>query len=123
MNCAACGHSFAAGYAPPAGQPPPFAGYGPPAGWAPPPVQNYGYAEHPDANTALVFGILSIFCCCLLAPVAIIKGSAVKQAAAMNPGMMGGDKGNIAVILGYVAIGLWVMSFIARLGLGAYRLL
>ncbi|GAB4589655.1 DUF4190 domain-containing protein [Nocardia sp. IFM 10818] len=64
----------------------PFPGYRPPA-------------DHPQATTILVLGILSLTCCQLLGPVAWIMGHKARREIDRSGGMLGG-RGNVTA--GYV---------------------
>jgi hypothetical protein len=114
---------------PPAGPPaPPAAGYG-----APPPAGGYGldanpYAppqasfddglpmECPQANTALKYALVGLFCFgIVLGPLAIKNALDAKKLIALRPGMTGDGKATAALVIGIVDVALFFISMFARL--------
>lgn len=98
----------------PYGQPPQYGPqygtqpYGPPV-YGPPP-------DHPQATTALIFGILGLVLCQILAPFAWVMGRRVMREIDASGGTMGG-RGNAQVgfilgIVGTVLLALTVLFVI-----------
>lgn len=93
---------------------PPQAGGPPPGG----PYNNFGGMEAPGAKQALIYGIVSFFCCgILLGPIAIMKANEAKRAIAMDPSLTGGGMATAGMILGIVSLILNVLGILARLTL------
>lgn len=68
-----------------------------------------------EANQALKYAIIGIFCFgIILEPIAIHKGFQAKKMIAENPRLEGAGKATAAIIIGFIALGLWVLSIIAR---------
>ena len=93
---------------PPYGQPP---GY-PPVGYAP---------QHPRATTALVLGIIGVVLCSLTAPFAWRIGKQAVDEIDDSHGQLGGrgaaQAGYVLGIVGTVLLGLYVLAFVAIIGL------
>ncbi len=65
----------------------------PPPPPPPPPPSGYGYQpvpNHPRATVAMVLGIVSLVCCGLLGPVALVMGRKAVAEIDGSGGMMGG---------------------------------
>lgn len=88
------------GYPPP----PPFQGGQPPhpGGFGPQPGQSSS-----KATTSLILGILGIFCCALLSPVAIYFASEANKEFAYNPMLTGQGNAKAGKILGIIGCVLW----------------
>jgi hypothetical protein len=68
-----------------------------------------------EANEALKYAIVGLFCCGLiLGPMAITKGVAARRAIQSDATLTGEGKANIAIILGIGALAMWVLNLIAR---------
>lgn len=108
----------------PYGQPPATQPYGQPYGQQPWAGQPYGYAAptttHPQANTALVLGIVAIggmFVCglpVLVSPFAWYVGAKAKREIEAEPGRWSGrseaNTGMVLGIVGTVLLGLGVLA-------------
>lgn len=71
----------------------------------------------PEANEALKYAIIGIFCFgIILEPIAISKAMQAKKLIAANPNLTGGGKATAAIVIGIVALALWVIGLIARIG-------
>ena len=58
-----------------------------------------------EANEALIFGIVGLFCFgIILGPVAIVKANQAKRVLALNPNMTGSGKATAGLILGVLAL-------------------
>jgi Domain of unknown function (DUF4190) len=110
---------------PPYGQPP----YGqPPYGQVPPVppygggAWGYGYAAPQNdkgATTALVLGLVGLLCCALAGPFAIYEGTKSRRRIRESNGYLTGDGMAMAgVILGAVAIGLWIIIILFSVVVG-----
>jgi hypothetical protein len=74
-----------------------------------------GDAPCKEANEALTYAILSLFCCgIILGPVAISKAVAAKKVIQADARLAGSAKANIAVIIASLALALWVINLLAR---------
>lgn len=102
---------------PPYGDQPPQNPYG-----AQPPQLGYGYggyapADHPQATTVLVLGIVSMVVCGVAGPFAWVMGNRVVREIDASGGRWGGrSTANIGRVLGIVAsvfLGLLVLFFVA----------
>jgi hypothetical protein len=110
------------GQPPPPGQPPP--GQAPPPGWGqqqqpPPPPQYYGpYAQPPktdgNAIAALCLAIGSfVFCPVVLAVVALVLASNAKKSIAASGGTLTGESlVQVATIVSWINIGLFVLGVV-----------
>lgn len=89
----------------------------------PPPPAGYGAGqEAPSAQKALIAGIVGLLCCAIGGIFAIIWGNAANKEIAASGGMLGGDgKAKAAIILGWVAIALWVLAIVANIALGGFN--
>ncbi|MDZ5621337.1 DUF4190 domain-containing protein [Nocardioides sp. HM23] len=89
-------------------------GYGPTGvpQWAP---------DHPDAATVLLLGILGMAVCQVIAPFAWIKGARVRREIDASGGKLAGRSqaqiGYVLGIVGSVLLALYVLGFIAYLGI------
>lgn len=103
------------GDTPPPPPPPPAPAYGaPPAAPAygtPQPAYAAAAPENGPGTTALVTGILGLFCCGILAIVAIIQG---KKGMALADQGLATNRGSAqaGMILGWVGVALWAVSII-----------
>jgi hypothetical protein len=69
-----------------------------------------------EANEALTYAIVSIFCFgIILAPVALIKASKAKKMIDLNPRLSGSGKIAAARIIASVALVLWIVGVIAKI--------
>ena len=70
-----------------------------------------------QANAALLWGIIGLFCFgFVLGPAAIIRGNMAKSRIAQhNVGHEHATKATIGQVIGGVAVGLWILAFIVRL--------
>jgi hypothetical protein len=100
----------------PPGAPNPYA---PPTGYsAPPPYANGPGREAPGAKQAMIYGIISLFCCgILLGPFAIVNANKAKQAIAADPTLTGGGMATAGMVLGIIALVLNVIGLIVRLSM------
>jgi hypothetical protein len=68
-----------------------------------------------EASDALKYAIVSLFCFgIILGPIAISKAKKAKDMIAMNPRLTGSGKANAAMIIGIVALVLWVVTIFSR---------
>lgn len=68
-----------------------------------------------EANEALTYAIVSIFCLgIVLAPIALSKASKAKNMIEMNPQLAGSGKVTAARIIAIVVLVLWVIGMVAR---------
>lgn len=71
--------------------------------------------ECKEAAEALKYAIVGIFCFgIVLEPVAISKALKARQLIAANPTLGGRGKATAALIIGIVALGVWVLGLVAR---------
>ncbi len=73
-----------------------------------------------EANEALKYAIISIFCFgIILGPMAISKGMEARRLIRDDPDLSGSGKANAAIIIGIVVIIFWVLGMAARVkGIG-----
>ena len=70
----------------------------------------------PEAGEALKYAIIGIFCFgIILEPIAINKALKAKKLIAANPNLTGEGKANAALVIGVLALVLWVIGMIARI--------
>ena len=70
----------------------------------------------PEASEALKYAIIGIFCFgIILEPIAINKALKAKKLIAANPNLTGEGKANAALVIGILALILWVIGVIARI--------
>lgn len=75
-----------------------------------------------EANEALTYSIIGIFCFgIILEPIAISKALKARKMIAMNPRLAGSGKATAALIIGIIALVLWVLSIIARVAMVAHN--
>lgn len=68
-----------------------------------------------EANQALLYSIVGIFCCgIILEPIAISKALAAKRMMAENPRLAGSGKATAALIIACIGLILWVLGMIVR---------
>lgn len=68
-----------------------------------------------DANDALKLAALSFFCFgIVLGPMAISKAMGAKKKIAGNPGLSGEGRANAAMIMGALALVLWIIGMAQR---------
>lgn len=102
---------------PPPPPPPPHWSSGQPE---PPGPSAYPYrpsADHPNATTILVLGILSIVVCGVLGPIAWVMGNNAMREMNANPGVEYRNRGNVSAgrvcgIIGTVMLALSVLAFL-----------
>ena len=69
-----------------------------------------------EAKEALLYSILGIFCFgIILEPIAITKALKAKKMIGLNPRLTGSGKATAALIVGIVALVLWILGIIARI--------
>lgn len=68
-----------------------------------------------EANEALTYSIVGIFCFgIILEPIAISKALKARKMMQLNPRLSGSGKATAALIIGIVALVLWVIGMIGR---------
>ncbi len=71
----------------------------------------------PGAVSSLVYGIIGVFICGIIAgPIAISKSSQAKREIASNPTYGGGGLASAGMVLGIVDLVLWAVFLIAKIG-------
>ena len=74
-----------------------------------------------EANEALTYAIISFFCCgMVLGPVAIAKAHKARELIAADPKLTGSGKATAAMVIGIVALVLWVFGMFSRARSRAY---
>ena len=74
----------------------------------------------PEAGEALKYAIIGIFCFgIILEPIAISKALKAKRMMDANPRLTGSGKATAALVIGIVALVLWVLGIIARISQAA----
>lgn len=80
-----------------------------------PPVVEEATIPCKEASEALTYSIVGIFCFgIILEPIAISKALKAKKMIELNPRLTGSGKATAALIIGIVALVLWVLSLVAR---------
>ena len=75
-----------------------------------------------EANEALTYAIVGIFCCgIILEPIALSKAAKARKMIAMNPRLSGSGKVTAATIIAVVGLILWVIGMFARVSNVAHR--
>jgi hypothetical protein len=70
-----------------------------------------------EANEALKFAIIGIFCFgIILEPIAISKALKARKIIQANPALTGYGKTTAAIIIGIFGLLLWVLGIISRAG-------
>jgi hypothetical protein len=72
-----------------------------------------GQREHPECATAthaLVVSFIGLFVCGALAPVAIFLAYRARAIIALNPGMRGMERVNVAFIVSAITMCLWAVG-------------
>lgn len=68
-----------------------------------------------EANEALTYSIVGIFCFgIILEPIAISKALKARKMMQLNPRLSGSGKATAALIIGIVALVLWIIGMIGR---------
>lgn len=81
-----------------------------------PPVVEEATIPCKEANEALTYAIIGIFCFgIILEPVAISKALKAKKMMEMNPQLSGSGKATAALIIGIIALILWILGIIAKI--------
>ncbi len=81
-----------------------------------PPIVEEASIPCKEANEALTYSIVGIFCCgIILQPIAISKALKAKKMIAMNPRLTGSGKATAGLIIGIVGLVLWILGMIVRL--------
>jgi len=66
-----------------------------------------------EASEALTYAIASFLCCgIILGPMAITKAYKARELIAMDPRLTGSGKANAAMVIGIVALLLWLIAFV-----------
>ena len=79
------------------------------------PVVEEGNIPCKEANEALWYAIIGIFCFgIVLGPMAISKASTAKQLIEADPKLTGSGKATAATIIGVIALVFWVLGIIGR---------
>jgi hypothetical protein len=101
-------------YAPPAG-----AAYGGPTmGYATPGMAAGGQSFEKDARTAMILGIVGIFCCgIILGPIALIQGMKAKKNMQASGNLTGQGMATAGIICGIVAIVLSIIGIIVNVAM------
>lgn len=69
----------------------------------------------PQAQEALTFAIVSIFCFgFILAPVALVKASKVRKLLAADPRLQGSGKVTAATVIAWCVIGFWIVGLLGK---------
>jgi hypothetical protein len=69
----------------------------------------------PEANEALQYAIVSIFCFGIfLAPAALVKASKARKLIAANPRLQGAGKVTAATVIAWCVLGLWIVGIFAK---------
>ena len=70
----------------------------------------------PEANEALKYAIIGLFCFgIILEPIAIAKALQAKKMIAANPNLTGSGKATAALIIAIIGLILWVVGIFARI--------
>ena len=68
------------------------------------------------AGASLKFGIFSLFCFgFILGPIAISMGMKAKKEIKNDPALTGGGKATAGIVLGAVALVLWILGFLGKM--------
>ena len=68
-----------------------------------------------EANEALTYAIVGLFCCgIILEPIALTKAAEARRLMASNPRLAGSGKVTAATITAIVGLVLWVVGIIVR---------
>jgi hypothetical protein len=82
----------------------------------PPAAVQEGTIPCKDADDALKYAIVGIFCCApILEPMALSKAVQARKAIAANPDLTGSGKATAATVIAIIALILWVLGIIARI--------
>lgn len=69
-----------------------------------------------EANKALTYAIVGIFCCgIILEPIALIEASKAQKMMELNPRLSGSGKVTAARIIAIIALVLWVLGMAVRI--------
>ena len=80
-----------------------------------PPAAVFGSERCEEANRALLYAILGLFCFgIILGPVAISKAGKAKAQIAADPRLTGTGMANVAIAIGVVDIVAWAIGLVAR---------
>lgn len=81
----------------------------------PPPMVEEATEPCPEANEALKYAIIGIFCFgIILEPIAISKALKARKMIAMNPRLSGSGKATAALVIGCVGLVLWILGMISK---------
>ena len=68
-----------------------------------------------EANDALLYAIIGIFCCgIVLEPMALVKAAEARRQIAADPRLLGSGKATAATIIAVIALILWIIGMVAR---------
>ena len=82
---------------------------------APPPIAR-GMLPNPDANSALTYAIVGLFCLgIILEPIALSKAINARRMIASDPRLGGEGQATAAMIISIIGLGLWVIGGIVRI--------
>lgn len=110
---------------PPHGYPgAPMPGSFTPGGFAPPPAAHYGapgsMGNDSGATTAMILSIIGLFVCVPLAIGGMVMGYSARKRIDASGGMLGGSgQATTAIVLGWVAVALWVILMIYTVALSS----
>jgi hypothetical protein len=69
----------------------------------------------PQAQEALTYAIVSIFCFGIfLAPAALVKASKARKLLAADPRLQGSGKVTAAIVIAWCVLGLWIVGILGR---------
>ncbi|MBI4700431.1 MAG: DUF4190 domain-containing protein [Deltaproteobacteria bacterium] len=81
----------------------------------PPAVIEQGSIPCKEADDALKYAIIGIFCFgIVLEPIALVRAFKARKLIAANPDLTGSGKATAATIIGIVALLLWVLGLMAK---------
>jgi hypothetical protein len=81
-----------------------------------PPILEEATLPCKEANEALTYSIIGIFCFgIILEPIAISKALKAKKMISLNPRLAGSGKATAALIIGIVGLVLWILGMISRI--------
>jgi len=86
-----------------------------------PPIVEEATIPCKEAGEALTYSIVGLFCFgIVLGPVAISKALKAKKMMALNPRLTGSGKATAGLIIGIIALVLWLLSILARVAAASH---
>jgi hypothetical protein len=84
--------------------------------WQPPTIPEEATIPCKEANEALIYSIVGLFCCgIIIEPLAIYKAQQARKMLELNPRLEGSGKATAALVISIIGLSLWGLGMILRI--------